>query len=135
MANYLRNNFLPALADDYSYAFILDGDNRGNLLDGIDGSRLQTIELPLDVVKSQWLHYFTWGGRSIAHTFVQMFIWDDDYLFSIANTFVLASLFFLLFKLGTGLTLREMNKSYLIFILAGIYFCTPQPLIITIWLT
>ena len=32
---FLRNLFLPLIADDYSYAFIWDGDGRGNLIDGL----------------------------------------------------------------------------------------------------
>lgn len=49
--------------------------------------------------------------------------------------FVFAVLVLLLFKLGTNLSLREMNKSYLLLILAGLYFCAPSFAITTIWLT
>lgn len=133
--HFLRCSFLSLIADDYSYAFIWDGDGRGNLLDGIDGSRLHPIESFSDIIKSQWSHYFTWGGRSIAHIFVQLFVLKDEHLFDVANLFVFATLILLLFKIGTGLNLREMRKSYLVFILAAIYFCTPHPLITMAWLT
>ncbi|MBQ7453952.1 MAG: hypothetical protein IJS69_02725 [Selenomonadaceae bacterium] len=132
---FLRSMLLPIIADDFSYAFIWDGDDRGNLLDGIDSSRLQPIESFSDILKSQWSHYFTWGGRSIAHIFVQLFVWENKYLFDVANTLVFAALVLLLFKVGTGLSLREMNKSYLLFILFGMYFCTPNPIITMVWLT
>lgn len=132
---FLRNLLMPIVADDYSYAFIWDGDGRGNLLDGLDSSRLQRVENFGDIIQSQWSHYFTWGGRIIAHIFVQLFILVSDLLFDAANTFVLAALTLLLFKAGTGLPLRELNKTYLLFILAGLYFCTPTPAITMVWLT
>ena len=132
---FLRNLLIPILADDYSYAFIWDGDARGNLIDGLDGSRLHRVESFSDILTSQWSHYFTWGGRTIAHCFVQFFMWQGDMLFDIANTLIFAAFVLLLFKAGTGLPLRDMNKSYLLFILAGIYFCTPSPAITMIWLT
>lgn len=132
---FLRNLLLPLIADDYSYAFIWDGDARGNLLDGLDPNRLHRVESFGDVLYSQWQHYFTWGGRTIAHIFVQTFVWLGDSIFDVANTFVFAAFVLLLFKIGTGLPLGDMNKIYLLFILAGIYFCTPSLVITTVWLT
>ena len=105
---------LPIIADDYSYAFIWDGEGWGNLIDGIDGSRLQRVESFGDILYSQWQHYFAWGGRTIAHIFVQFFVWQGKIFFDVANVFVFAALMFLLFKVGTGLNLRGMNKIYLV---------------------
>ncbi len=132
---FLRNLSLPIIADDYAYAFIWDGDGLGNLLNGIDANRLQRVESFSDILYSQWQHYFTWGGRTIAHIFVQFFVWQGRIFFDVANIFVFAALVLLIFKVGTGLTLREMNKTYMAFILAGIYFCTPSLIITTVWLT
>lgn len=55
----LRNLLLPMFADDYSYAFIWDGDNLGNLMDNI-GPREQIDNLS-DIFRSQWSHYFIAG--------------------------------------------------------------------------
>ena len=132
---FLRNLLLPLIADDYSYAFIWDGDERGNLLDGLDPNRLSRIDSFSDILYSQWQHYFTWSGRTIAHCFVQFFVWIDNLIFDVANVFVFAAFVLLLFKIGTGLSLRDMNKIYLLFILAGIYFCTPALAVTTLWLT
>lgn len=132
---FLRNLLLPIIADDYSYAFIWDGDGLGNLLDGIDGNRLERVESFGDILYSQWQHYFTWGGRTIAHIFVQFFVWQGKIFFDVANVLVFAALTLLIFKVGTGLPLREMNKTYMTFILAGLYFCAPSFIIATIWLT
>lgn len=132
---FLRNALVPMVADDYSYAFIWDGDERGNLIDGLDRSRLQRVESFGDIIQSQISHYFTWGGRSIAHVFVQLFILQGLWFFDAANTLVFAALVLLIFKAGTNLQFREMNKIFLLFILAGIYFCLPRPIITIIWLT
>ena len=132
---FLRNLLMPLVADDLSYMFIWDGAGEGNLMDSIDPNRLQPVQSLGDVFYSQWQHYFSWGGRTIAHIIVQFFIWQGKFFFDVANTLVFAALVLLLFKIGTGLSLREMNKSYLVLILAGIYFCAPSFVITTIWLT
>ena len=132
---FLRNLLMPNVADDYSYKFIWDGAGKGNLINGIDPTRLQPVESFADILNSQWQHYFAWGGRTIAHIFAQFFVWQEKIFFDVANVFVFAALVLLLFKVGTGLSLREMNKSYLLLILAGIYFCAPSLIITTVWLT
>ena len=58
---FVRNCMLPFVSDDIPYAFIWDGADRGNLLDGV-GPR-QRITSFYDIVVSQWSHYMTWGGR------------------------------------------------------------------------
>ena len=132
---FLRNLLMPLVADDYSYMFIWDGAGNGNLLDGIDPKHLQPVESIGDIFYSQCQHYFSWGGRTIAHILVQFFVWQGKIFFDVANVFVFAALVLLIFKIGTGLLLREMNKTYLLLILAGIYFCTPSQIITMIWLT
>lgn len=131
----LRNLLLPIIADDYSYAFIWDGEHLGNLLDGVDPNNFHRVESFSDILVSQWEHYFHWGGRTIAHIFVQFFVWQGKGFFDVANVFMLAALVILIFKVATGLTLREMNKKFLVLILAGIWFCAPALIIATVWLT
>lgn len=132
---FVRNLLTPVIADDYSYAFIWDGAHWGNLIDGINPDNLQRVESFADILCSQWQHYFTWGGRTIAHIFVQFFVWSGKILFDFANVFVMLALIYLLFKISTNLKLREVNKIYLLWIVAGLYFCAPSFLISTIWLT
>jgi len=132
---FLRNLLAPFVADDYSYKFIWDGAGKGNLINGIDPNRLQPVENFSDILFSQWQHYFSWGGRTIAHIFAQFFVTHEKIFFDVANVLVFAALVLLLFKVGTGLPLREMKKSFLILILAGIYFCAPSLIITTVWLT
>lgn len=71
---YLLNVFTPLLNDDYTYAFIFGSYNR--------------ISSVADVFVSQYLHWFMWGGRSIAHVFAQSFILIGKPFFDVLNTIV-----------------------------------------------
>ena len=127
------NVLTPFAADDINYAFIWDGEHGGNFLDGM-GKR-QRVESFTDILISQWSHYFHWGGRTIAHIIVQFFSWIGKAYFYVLNVLVFCATVFLIFKVGTGLNLRGMNKKYLLFILAALYFLTPDFLITTVWMT
>ena len=127
------NILFPFTADDISYVFIWDGEHGGNITDGI-GER-QRVESFTDILISQWSHYFHWGGRTIAHIIVQFFSWIGKAYFYVLNVLVFCATVFLIFKVGTGLNLRGMNKKYLLFILAALYFLTPDFLITTVWMT
>lgn len=48
-------------ADDYNYMYIWKTDTK--------------ISSILDIAISQYNHYFDWGGRSIAHFLVQLFLY------------------------------------------------------------
>ncbi len=121
------------MADDIAYAFIWDGEHGGNLIPYTVAN--QRIESLSDVFISQWSHYFHWGGRTIAHVIVQFFAWQGKALFDFLNVLVFCAAVFLIFKIGTGLTLRDMNKKYLLFILFGLYFCTSEFCMTEVWMT
>ena len=76
---FLRNWMLPMVSDDIPYAFIWDGADRGNLLDGV-GMR-QRITSFGDIIVSQWSHYMTWGGRILGIGLTQLFAGEDLYFF------------------------------------------------------
>ena len=127
-------NFLtPFIADDISYAFIWDGEHKGNLLDDI-GPR-ERITSFTDILISQYSHYFWWGGRTVAHICVQFFSWVGKSYFDILNVLVFCAFVFLIFKSSTGLTLREMNKKFLLFIILSIYFLSPSWTLTSVWMT
>ena len=68
---FVPNLMLPMVSDDIPYAFIWDGEDRGNLLDGV-GPRERIASFG-DIVKSQYSHYMTWGGRVIGIGLTQLF--------------------------------------------------------------
>ncbi|WP_297965916.1 DUF6056 family protein [uncultured Anaerovibrio sp.] len=131
-----RNLLFPMVADDYSYAFIWDGANAGNLLDGI-GAR-QRITSIADIVTSQWSHYFTWGGRVPSLFIAQFFAWqgNDGILFDLFNTVAFAVLVLILFWLAAGkIQSPAKSKAGLLLILLGLFFSVPSYMYTMIWLT
>lgn len=69
---YLLNLHTPLMMDDYDYSFSWS-----------TGERLTGVA---DVIASQAAHYRIWGGRSVAHTLVQLFLLWGKPLFNAANT-------------------------------------------------
>ena len=131
-ACFMLHNFLtPLVNDDYSYAFIWDGEHGGNLIDGI-GQR-ERVNSFSDIFQSQWSHYFTWGGRVIPHIFVQFFMWAGKDLFNICNTIVFIILLWLINYIATGQ--KNFSKITLIWLLIGFWFCVPEYMFTVLWLT
>ena len=62
---FVMNVFIPICYDDYAYTFIWDGEHGGNL-DGIkqveEYNQRERVESIIDIVKSQYSHWHTWGG-------------------------------------------------------------------------
>ena len=129
---FLRNWMLPMVSDDIPYAFIWDGADRGNLLDGV-GPR-QRIASFEDIIVSQWSHYMTWGGRILGIGLTQFFAWQGKELFNILNTLVFGGLMLLLFRLGTGLSLTKMNRTYMLWLVFSFWFLLPDPFLTTLWM-
>ena len=129
---FARNIILPMVSDDIPYAFVWDGADRGNLLDGV-GQR-ERITSFADIVRSQYSHYMTWGGRIIGIGLTQLFAWEGKHLFHFLNTFVFIALAFLIFKIGTGKKLSQMNTTYMFWILFALWFLIPDPFLTTLWM-
>ena len=79
-------NFLTPLyyGDDLVYAFIWPNQFM-NIPLPENVERVNSIQ---DILVSQWRHYFTGNGRTIAHLFVQFFIWQGKWLFNLVNSLV-----------------------------------------------
>ena len=133
IAFLIRNLLIPLVADDYSYAFIWNGDGGGNILYNISPD-LHRINSFHDILLSQWSHYFTWGGRTVAHTLVQLFVWFGKPLFDIANTIVFITLVLLIFKLS-NISYKSITRLSLMWILIGIWVCVSDFIGTIIWLT
>jgi hypothetical protein len=129
---FVRNLLLPMVSDDIPYAFVWDGADRGNLLDGV-GPRERITSLA-DIVRSQYSHYMTWGGRVIGIGLTQLFAWEGKTLFNVLNTFVFVALALLLFRIGTGKRLREMNAVYMFWTLFAFWFLLPDSYMTTLWM-
>lgn len=129
----LRNFLLPLFADDYSYAFIWDGKNKGNLIRGI-GKR-ERVKSIKDILISQYSHYLTWSGRFVAHFFVQLFILIGKKFFNVINTLIFISVIFLIYWLGTGkVSFDFISFDLSLWILFCYWFCVPSLFITNLWL-
>ena len=129
---FVRNLMLPMVSDDIPYAFVWDGTDRGNLLDGV-GQR-ERITSFYDIVRSQYSHYMTWGGRIIGIGLTQLFAWEGKGLFNVLNTLVFTALILLLFRVGTDKKLSEMNGGYMFWILFSVWFLIPDPFLTLLWM-
>lgn len=102
-------NFLtPLIADDYNYKYIW-GTN----------SRVSNI---IDVFISQYNHYLTWGGRSVAHFIAQIFLIFPKEIFNIFNSLCYTAIVYLIYYLATN---KNKNPYLLLLIHFLIYFIVP----------
>lgn len=128
----IRNLMLPMVSDDIPYAFVWDGADRGNLLDSV-GPRERITSFG-DIVRSQYSHYMTWGGRVIGIGLTQLFAWEGKHLFDVLNTLVFTALALLVFRIGTGEKLSRMNSTYMFWLLFALWFLLPDPFLTTLWM-
>ena len=129
---FVRNLMLPMASDDIPYAFVWDGEDRGNLLDSV-GPRERITSFG-DIVRSQYSHYMTWGGRIIGIGLTQLFAWEGKGLFNVLNTLVFTALALLLFRIGTGKKLSELNGVYMFWLLFALWFLIPDPFLTVLWM-
>ena len=79
-------NFLTPLfyGDDLVYAFVWPNQFMNVPLP----ENIERINSVKDILVSQWRHYLTGNGRTIAHLFVQFFVWQEKWLFNVVNSFI-----------------------------------------------
>lgn len=76
--NYLHP---MSFGDDYLYSFVWQGKAMFIPLPE-DAARLSSWH---DLFVSQWSHYLTWSGRTVAHVLAQFFLWAGKDIFNIFN--------------------------------------------------
>ena len=79
------NRLMPKVGDDYLYSYVIDEHTIFYKFDPDGAVRVQSLA---DIIQSQWNHYFLWGGRTIAHTLDQIFLWLGELPFDIASASV-----------------------------------------------
>lgn len=114
----ILNILTPIIADDFGYALNLDK----NHLRGIK-----------DIINFQIVHYNTWGGRSVAHTIVQLFLMLPKWVFNICNSFCFTYLVYLIYRISKNN--KKDNPILILFIFLILYFITPVFGQNTLWLT
>ena len=123
---FVRNVLTPLLGDDYGYAFIWDGAHGGNLdamqfgSEGIE--RRERVDSFADIAQSMWSHYFTWGGRIVAHTLIQFFVWVGKIYFDVANTLIFAALVLTILYLADAL--KNFSRAAVVWICFCLFVLT-----------
>lgn len=115
------NLIAPLMADDYHYSFNWATEER------ITGFR--------DVLDSQIVHYFSHGGRSVAHSLVQEFLYLGKPTFAFFNSFMFISLIILIYWHSQGKVTFRLQPMLLTLIAFFCWFCLPKFGETVIWLT
>lgn len=130
----IMNLLTPMFGDDYAYSFIWDGAQNGNFQNNI--GKLERLESIGDIFVSQWSHYLTWGGRSVAHCFVQFFCLTGKLLFDFANALIYAALALLIYFTAKGkVEIQNSDGKTFLWIFFALWFCLPEVFQTSLWLT
>jgi len=115
---YLLNAEMPLILDDYDFMYSWA---TGELLDGFP-----------DVIRSQIVHYKTWGGR-LLHVFTQSFLYMGKTAFNVANTVMFMLLLLEIYLLAKP----ERRFCWTILLIAYLSLMTMLPFFGTVflWLT
>lgn len=125
------NRVTPLTMDDFSYSFIFSGTQF---------SETERVETIYDVIVSQYNHYFHYNGRSIVHTFVQIFLGiftDKIVIFDILNSifFVLLVSLLSIWIIRKNRLLRKDNLFVFVTSLIFCWFLVPSPSTTLMWKT
>lgn len=130
---YILNWLTPlGFGDDYLYSFVWQGSAMNVPLPA-NAVRVSSFS---DLLASQWSHYLTWGGRSVAHTIAQFFLWKGKGIFNFVNAFVgtllVAEIYWCIQK-GNVFFSFEPKKVFWIFF--ALWTFTPGFTPVFLWLT
>lgn len=116
----LLNIKTPLIGDDFVYSFIYQTDDR-----------LASVQ---DVIHSQVLHYYKWGGRSVVHFGAQMLLLNyNPILVDTLNTLVFVALLMVVYFHITRK--KELNINLLLVVFALIWFFQPVFAETILWIT
>lgn len=130
------NMMTPLLLDDYAYSFIWNNDVGGNLSivysDFVDFSRISSF---YDILISQYNHYFSWGGRSIAHSLLQFFLWQGKSMFNYLNSLAFVLLIVSICRIAIGKNWYKSKTSYFAWCFFFLWICTVSFGEVNLWVT
>lgn len=130
---YIFNYLHPmSFGDDYIYSFVWQGNSMFVPLTE-DAVRVTSLK---DIFVSQWLHYFTWGGRTVAHVLAQFFLWLGKDIFNFFNAFVgtllVAEIYWCIHKGKIEFNCKPFTLCWIFFLL---WTFTPGFSSVFLWLT
>ena len=130
----IMNLLTPMIGDDYAYSFIWDGSQNGNFQNNV--GKLERLESIGDIFVSQYSHYMTWGGRTVAHVFVQFFCLTGKLFFDFMNALIYAALALMIYFTAKGkIELQNSDGKNFLWIFFALWFCLPEMFQTSLWLT
>ncbi len=114
----LLNCLTPIISDDFGYSFNLEHE------------RLRGLK---DIANFQIVHYKWWGGRVIAHSLAQFFLWLPKSIFNIANSLCFTIMIILMYLITKKDKKSSQVTIWLLFLLT--YFLQPVLGQCSLWLT
>lgn len=126
----LLNLIQPLFTDDWEYSFIhrlYSCENKGN----VSNERINSIT---DILNSQYLHYFEWGGRSVNHIIAQLLLYIGSPINKIINSLAFILLLLVLSLLSKKKT-SPLRVSTVLLILLLFFFTIPALGSTILWIT
>lgn len=127
--NYLHP---MSFGDDYLYSFIWQGKPMYVPISE-DAVRVSSWH---DLFISQWSHYFTWSGRTVAHVLAQFFLWVGKDVFNffnaLAGVVLIAEIYWCINKGRVSLSFEPGTVCWIFFVL---WAFTPGFSPVFFWLT
>ena len=130
---YVLNCQMPlSYGDDYIYSFVWEN---WRMLEPLP-EEVHRVTGWGDILRSQWSHYFTWGGRTVAHTLAQFFLWQGKALFNVCNALMAVVLVLLIYWISDeGRVHCDFEPSRLAWIFFVLWAFTPGFPSVFLWLT
>ncbi|MFT4223956.1 DUF3329 domain-containing protein [Dysgonomonas sp.] len=115
---YALNHYFPIILDDWTYSMNVDGKKIGSLS---------------EIIEYQYLHYFSWGGRSVVHTVAQIMLASGVFLGDVINSIGYITLVLIIYYIANRG--NESNLSLFIGINLLIWFLVPALIENIFWIT
>jgi len=112
------NSKTPLIADDYVYTFIFG-----------TSSPVGSIG---DIIKSQITYYMTWGGRVVAESLTQLFVFWGKNVFNVANSLCYIVFILAIYFNALG---RKIRPVMLLLVTIMVWFFTPMFGQTVMWIT
>ena len=129
---YVLNLLTPmGFGDDYLYSFIWQGKPEFVPLTE-DAIRVSSWQ---DLLISQWLHYFSWSGRTVNHTLAQFFLWQGKGIFNFFNALIAVVLIIEIYWcINKGKVEYNIQIKKLWWIFFSLWAFTPSYVTVFLWL-
>lgn len=130
---YILNYLTPlGFGDDYLYSFIWQGQAM-NIPISENAARISSLE---DLFQSQRLHYLTWGGRTLAHSIAQFFLWVGKDIFNVFNALIGTILVIeICWCINAGRRGLNCNPKQVFWVFFALWSFTPGFAPVFLWLT